>query len=1162
MALTKPILANVGAFDATQAYTFTFSVLGGDKVEGNTLTITNQSTGVVVYNKAVTSTSYTHTLPANTLVNGQSYTAYVNTTNEAGELSPKSNTIQFNCYAAATLTFSNMPSGGIIDASEFNFNVTYNQAQGDGVSDYIFNLYDVQGVLISTSGIQHPSSVSSPPIILSHKFSGFSDNTSYFVECNVNSVSGLQSSTGRVSITVSYEQPVVEGGIGVSANCQDGYMQGYIDWSQIPENIDQIKIKRRKVDSFDWATMSVGDISTRPSTVSVSWKNQTIPEITGFQAMSANGDALVKTGGEPALRLATTSDDGVNWKIGNAISPIGTSDGITSNTMLSNLAWGEKFMPTTSSRDGYITIGKLGYADANPITKPTGNAMNMRHYCFATKDNYGYSYPAIVICDTGVEYFDDNKWYSRNILSKFSELISAKCFFCNAFQDGVERIICIGKTTDGWECWANSNDASGKWEKFNSLVLSNDIVDFVGIDQQLYCLKQSGEIDKLVQGSWEVIGNLPTESSADVYRVLIPIIKSGQSSTSNAVKYVLLGVSNRKQCYLDIEKSSVGNLINDATDDFFDYIANQTAQYVIGRDKDGLQITYLLLYMSDNLQCSVGCLVYYGDENFATLAADYFVDGKYNPNISFVYDSLVYEKEVCLLSFSNYQDNVNSRIIGVMLDYVSSSIHMEELEQFDRAIVDGYSTPPVRNVQFPLFSINGYIYLFSYSTKSVLITPSPYGSLDSAIIVSGDLNLHKFGQYSVNDMAWYNSTSASPLIVMCLDGRLLFRNESNLLADSSLSDYELTNVGVSKNNVIAGVAASSDNSSATHIFFWQSDDDVTRIDTLGEVSVNTSEPSKGKIFILTPNSGNIYFIICGVLYKANDSFNGVTKIAELTSENINVAWCSDYSAKTDESIIVVESLPSGSAYQYQTLVFSGNNFATKQIFSMPIPTQAENNIYTNVTQFRTRTMLTGPTAPTLYFTNSGIQSFVDYTASDDQEYEYALVPVFDGNEGNYLIVTAKSQFDGVFITDGTDIYKFYADVAYGNFQQTQKVNAHEPFGRKYPVIVSNAATNYMAGSMSGMVLAGDYLKTGKIDRKAIAAERDTLLKFLTNKKPKILKDWNGNIWMVAIVDNPSVTYYDGSGMGLMNVSMTFMEVGDATNVNDLAANGFAAPEGS
>lgn len=189
-------------------------------------------------------------------------------------------------------------------------------------------------------------------------------------------------------------------------------------------------------------------------------------------------------------------------------------------------------------------------------------------------------------------------------------------------------------------------------------------------------------------------------------------------------------------------------------------------------------------------------------------------------------------------------------------------------------------------------------------------------------------------------------------------------------------------------------------------------------------------------------------------------------------------------------------------------------------------------------------------------------SFVDYTASDDQDYEYALVPVTGNDEGNYLTVTTTSQLDGVFLTDGTNIYKFYADVAYGNFQQTQKVNAHEPFGRKYPVIVSNAATNYMAGSLSGMVLAGDYLKTGKIDRRAIANERDTLLQFLTNKKPKILKDWNGNIWMVAVVDNPSVTYYDGSGMGLMNVSMTFMEVGSATDANDLAAYGFAIPEGS
>ena len=39
MALTKPILNNVAAFDASNSQAFTFNVVGGSQVVGNTLTI-------------------------------------------------------------------------------------------------------------------------------------------------------------------------------------------------------------------------------------------------------------------------------------------------------------------------------------------------------------------------------------------------------------------------------------------------------------------------------------------------------------------------------------------------------------------------------------------------------------------------------------------------------------------------------------------------------------------------------------------------------------------------------------------------------------------------------------------------------------------------------------------------------------------------------------------------------------------------------------------------------------------------------------------------------------------------------------------------------------------------------------------------------------------
>lgn len=328
------------------------------------------------------------------------------------------------------------------------------------------------------------------------------------------------------------------------------------------------------------------------------------------------------------------------------------------------------------------------------------------------------------------------------------------------------------------------------------------------------------------------------------------------------------------------------------------------------------------------------------------------------------------------------------------------------------------------------------------------------------------------------------------------------------------------------------------------------------VELTNEQTITLSTTGKLGYFFVNVENDKLYLLVdypsrisVYKLSDAGDTFDVVRNVDKTVA--FTMSDCAYYDIL---GTIVAVGLDSGG----NTRLVRFNLAGTSDMALIDIP--ASRNQYVRLASVNDRLVVVGDSV--LVGDPPYLFSFTDYTASDDQEYEYALVPVVEDVEGNYLTITATSTFDGVFLTDGTDIYKFYADVAYGNFQQTQKVNAHEPFGRKYPVIVSNGATNYMAGSMSGMVLAGDYLKTGKFDRRAIARERDTLLKFLTNKKPKILKDWNGNIWMVAIVDNPSVTYYDGSGMGLMNVSMTFMEVGDATDANDLAANGFAVPEGS
>lgn len=171
------------------------------------------------------------------------------------------------------------------------------------------------------------------------------------------------------------------------------------------------------------------------------------------------------------------------------------------------------------------------------------------------------------------------------------------------------------------------------------------------------------------------------------------------------------------------------------------------------------------------------------------------------------------------------------------------------------------------------------------------------------------------------------------------------------------------------------------------------------------------------------------------------------------------------------------------------------------------------------------------------------------------EYEYAYVPMMEDVEGSYIIESILSKFEGVFICDIDTVFKFYAGVEYDTNDAIQQVGVFQPFNRKYPIVVSNSIMQYQTGSIGGWVLPEDYEDTHVFDRSKIVKEKEVLLNFLMNKKPKILKDMNGNNWLVYFTGNPSVTYDNNYGQGMLKVAAKWTEVGDPNDKTDLYENG-------
>ena len=191
-------------------------------------------------------------------------------------------------------------------------------------------------------------------------------------------------------------------------------------------------------------------------------------------------------------------------------------------------------------------------------------------------------------------------------------------------------------------------------------------------------------------------------------------------------------------------------------------------------------------------------------------------------------------------------------------------------------------------------------------------------------------------------------------------------------------------------------------------------------------------------------------------------------------------------------------------------------------------------------------------------------TFIDFLNQYGKTYKYALVPLLTQTqsgvevevEGGYTVSNeVQSVFDGVFIADSTGSQKCKANVGYGNVDMNQVVGSITPIGAKYPIIVTNSHNQYHNGSISGTIVPDDYYFNGNLSRIDMVNKRNELEQFLTNKRVKVIKDWNGNIWLVMIVGNVSCTFNNNYGMGIVNFSTNWTEVGDPTNQQDLQATG-------
>lgn len=177
----------------------------------------------------------------------------------------------------------------------------------------------------------------------------------------------------------------------------------------------------------------------------------------------------------------------------------------------------------------------------------------------------------------------------------------------------------------------------------------------------------------------------------------------------------------------------------------------------------------------------------------------------------------------------------------------------------------------------------------------------------------------------------------------------------------------------------------------------------------------------------------------------------------------------------------------------------------------------------------------------------------DYFAPNNTDMEYAIVPFIDGAESSYIISSIHSCFNGFYITDGTETFKLYEAVTYGSNKHSLRSGVHETLNGIYPIISFNSKLSYKRFSVEGLLLGYSFEETRQVLRKSVVSQTDDLINFLTNKNTKIIKDWNGNIYMGTVVEDvtPTVNLVNGYN----NISFEFVEQGKYNNQSDYDRSG-------
>lgn len=179
--------------------------------------------------------------------------------------------------------------------------------------------------------------------------------------------------------------------------------------------------------------------------------------------------------------------------------------------------------------------------------------------------------------------------------------------------------------------------------------------------------------------------------------------------------------------------------------------------------------------------------------------------------------------------------------------------------------------------------------------------------------------------------------------------------------------------------------------------------------------------------------------------------------------------------------------------------------------------------------------------------------YVDkYALGRNVEYQYCAAPTIENIEQDAVLVTVISHFNGMYLLDSERSYFIGLDPSITDIVRNQDAAVEKTLSGKYPIVFYGSEANYYSGNCSGTIIKYDRA-TDVFDFDGSVQYREDMINWLTNKKPKVLKVWDGRGWLMNV--NGNINIDDSDHYDKVSISFDFVETGSLDNTDHLKAAG-------